>query len=96
MPDYTLIGFSWHTILELWKTADMKILFVGATGSIGSEVLEQCLAHPEITSIIAFSRRELPAAVISNPKLQVIIKNDFSSWEKGELEPHADAVAMAW
>lgn len=74
----------------------MKILFVGATGSIGSEVLEQCLARPEITSVVAFSRRELPSDVSTNSKLQVIIKKDFSNWPKGVLEPHADAEAMVW
>lgn len=74
----------------------MKILFTGATGSIGSEVLEQCLAHPAITSVVAFSRRELPGEVSSNPKLQVVIKKDFSGWAQDELEPHADAEAMVW
>ena len=74
----------------------MKILFVGATGSIGSEVLDQCLAHPAITSVVAVSRRELPAAVSSNTKLQVVIKKDFSTWEQGVLEAHADAEAMVW
>lgn len=74
----------------------MKILFVGATGAIGSEVLDQCLAHAEITSIVAFSRRELPNNVSTNPKLQVVIMEDFSKWPQGVLEAHADAGAMVW
>lgn len=74
----------------------MKVLFVGATGSIGSEVLVQCLAHPEITSVVAFSRRELPSTVTTNPKLQVVIIQDFAEWPQGILEAHADAEAMVW
>lgn len=74
----------------------MKILFVGATGAIGSEVLDQCLAHPDITSVVAFSRRELPSKVSSNPKLQVVIMEDFAEWPEGVLEAHADAEAMVW
>lgn len=74
----------------------MKILFTGATGAIGSGALEQCLAHPKITSVVAFSRRELPSEVSSNPKLQVVIINDFANWPKDVLESHADAAAMVW
>ena len=74
----------------------MKILFTGATGAIGSGVLEQCLAHPEITSFVAFSRRELPSEVSSNPKLQVVIIKDFADWPQDVLESHGDAAAMVW
>lgn len=74
----------------------MKILFTGATGAIGSGVLEQCLAHPGITSVVAFSRRELPSDVSSNPKLEVVIVKDFANWPRSVLESHADAGAMVW
>lgn len=74
----------------------MKLLFVGATGAIGSEVLEQCLAHPAITSVVAFSRRELSSKISSSPKLQVVIVKDFSEWPEGVLEAHVDAEAMVW
>ena len=74
----------------------MKILFTGATGAIGSGVLEQCLAHPGITSVVAFSRRELPSDISSNPKLQVVIVEDFANWPEGVFNGHADAAAMVW
>lgn len=74
----------------------MKILFVGASGAIGSGVLEQCLAHPKVTTVIAFSRRDLPAAVSTNGKLQCAIKKDFSRWEDDELQSYLDADAMIW
>ncbi len=74
----------------------MKILIVGATGTIGREVLNECLAHPEITSIVAFSRRELPSDVSANEKLQCVTVKDFKEWPKAILETHVDAAAMIW
>ncbi|KAI1803736.1 hypothetical protein F4811DRAFT_315927 [Daldinia bambusicola] len=74
----------------------MKILIVGASGSIGSEVLLHCLAHPDISSVVAFVRRDLPAEVSSHPKLQSVIIKDFSKWPDEVLHAHSDAVGMLW
>lgn len=81
---------------DYFLTLEMKILFVGASGIIGGGVLEQCLAHPNITTIVAFVRRELPAAISSNSKLKCVIKKDFAEWQDDELRAHADAAAMVW
>ncbi|KAM0548432.1 hypothetical protein ACHAPJ_009918 [Fusarium lateritium] len=72
----------------------MKILFIGATGSIGGEAFRQCLAHPKVTSVVAFVRRELPADVSSHPKLQAVMIKDFAVWPEHVLQPHVDAAAM--
>ncbi|KAH7185005.1 uncharacterized protein B0J16DRAFT_123900 [Fusarium flagelliforme] len=72
----------------------MKILFIGATGSIGGEALRQCLAHPKVTSVVCFVRRQLPSDVSSNPKLQTVIIKDFAVWPEDVLLPHVDAAAM--
>ncbi|KAF4993237.1 hypothetical protein FGRMN_6601 [Fusarium graminum] len=72
----------------------MKVLFLGATGSIGGEALRQCLAHPKITSIVAFVRRQLPADVRDNPKVQTVMVEDFAVWSEDVLLPHVDAAAM--
>lgn len=74
----------------------MKVLFVGASGAIGSKVLEQCLAHPGITTVVAFVRRELLTSISNHNKLECVIKKDFARWEDDELQGHADAVAMVW
>jgi uncharacterized protein YbjT (DUF2867 family) len=74
----------------------MKILFIGATGSIGGEALRQCLAHPKVTSAVCFVRRPLPPDVSDNPKLQTIVIKDFSVWSEEVLLPHVDAAAMIW
>ncbi|KAI8629581.1 hypothetical protein F5Y19DRAFT_475570 [Xylariaceae sp. FL1651] len=74
----------------------MKVLIVGASGSIGSEALVQCLAHPSISIVIAFVRRDLPAEVSKHPKLKCVLIKDFSVWPEDVLEAHADAAAMIW
>ncbi|KAK9365061.1 hypothetical protein V1509DRAFT_649981 [Lipomyces kononenkoae] len=55
----------------------MKIILTGSTGYVGSKVLEQCLLHHEVSSIIALSRRDLN---IADPKLRVIIVHDFAQY----------------
>lgn len=74
----------------------MKILFVGATGMIGGGVLKQCLAHPSVTSVVAFARRELPANLSNNPKLSSVIIKDFAAWPEDVLQAHSDAAGMIW
>ncbi|KAF4472860.1 NADH(P)-binding domain-containing [Fusarium albosuccineum] len=74
----------------------MKVLIVGATGSIGAEVLRQCLAHPRISRVIVFVRRELPADVSGHSKLESVLVKDFSEWPEEVLRAHSDAVAMVW
>jgi len=74
----------------------MKILFVGASGTIGGGVLNHCLAHPKVTTVVAFVRRELPSAVSGDAKPVCVIKKDFAKWEDDELRAHADAAAMIW
>ena len=74
----------------------MKVLLTGASGTIGKEVLNQCLVRPDITSVVAFSRRELPAEVTSNKKLEVVILKDFKSWPQETLERLKTAEVMLW
>jgi len=70
----------------------MKIILTGSTGFIGKAVLEQCLNNPAITSIIALSRRELPA----NPKLTSVIMKDFKMYPEEVLEQLKSAEACIW
>lgn len=70
----------------------MKVILLGSTGFIGKEVLDQCLKTPAITSIIALSRRDLPA----NPKLTVVIMEDFKFYPDSVLEQLKGADACIW
>lgn len=74
----------------------MKILLTGATGTIGGGALRACLAHPQITKIVAFVRRALPEEISSNPKLETVLVEDFSNWSDDLLDRCMDASAMIW
>jgi uncharacterized protein YbjT (DUF2867 family) len=74
----------------------MKVILAGATGFIGSETLHQCLKSPSITSVAVLSRRSLPESVTSNPKLKVIIMDDFAAYPDTVLGELAGAEACIW
>ncbi|KAF2670417.1 hypothetical protein BT63DRAFT_439460 [Microthyrium microscopicum] len=74
----------------------MKVLITGATGLIGGGALNQALLRPEINSIIALSRKDLPANISSHHKVKTFIIKDFSKWESGILEEIKNADAMIW
>lgn len=74
----------------------MKIILAGSTGGIGSEMLEQCLQHPSVTSIVALSRRALSDSVTNSPKLKVIIMEDFTSYSDSVLRQLDGAQACVW
>lgn len=73
----------------------MKVILTGSTGFMGKEVLDQCLKNPSITSIIALSRRNLPG-VPANPKLTVVIIEDFKLYPESVLEQLKGADACIW
>ncbi|KAK5119740.1 hypothetical protein LTR85_007316 [Meristemomyces frigidus] len=71
----------------------MKIILAGSTGFIGDAVLQRCLAHPQISSIVALSRRELS---VTHPKLQTIIMTDFLHYTPEILAQLEGAAACFW
>lgn len=65
----------------------MKVILTGATGYIGSQVLELLLSDPAIETVVTITRRPIPDTLLppssSSPrgdKLKQIIHADFSSW----------------
>ncbi|KAI0973795.1 hypothetical protein F4678DRAFT_410360 [Xylaria arbuscula] len=74
----------------------MKVLVTGASGSIGGECLAQCLSHPDISTVVAFVRRDWPADIANHPKLKCVLIKDFSQWPEDVLQAHADAAGMIW
>ena len=73
----------------------MKVILTGSTGFIGRAVLLQCLKEPSITSIIALSRRELPEAV-GNPKLTLVVMDDFNVYPDSVVEVLRGAEGCIW
>ncbi|TKA76336.1 hypothetical protein B0A49_02693 [Cryomyces minteri] len=75
----------------------MKVILTGSTGFIGAEVLQQCLRSPSITSIIAISRRTLPATLTAgSAKLKVVVLDDFLSYPDAVLHELDGASACVW
>jgi uncharacterized protein YbjT (DUF2867 family) len=56
----------------------MKVLIFGATGMVGQGVLRECLAAPDVESVVAIGRS---ATGIEDPKLKEIAHQDMSSYE---------------
>jgi hypothetical protein len=74
----------------------MKVILTGVTGFIGSEVLTQCLHDPTITSIIALSRRRLPADITKDPKVSVMVMEDFTVYSEKVISKMEGADACIW
>ncbi|CZR55214.1 related to nucleoside-diphosphate-sugar epimerase [Phialocephala subalpina] len=74
----------------------MKVILSGSTGFIGGEVLNQALVHPKITSLVCITRKPLPEAVESNPKVKVIILKDFTSYPPDILSQLGGAECCIW
>ncbi len=68
----------------------VRLLLLGATGAVGSEVLRMALQHPQVTVVVAPTRRVLPA----HPKL-VNPVSDFSQPEQALGGLAVDAVVCA-
>ena len=59
----------------------MKVLILGATGMIGSGVLQECLDNPAVTSVRAIGRSPTGR---SHPKLDEILHSDFFDYSAVE------------
>jgi len=76
--------------------SNMKVIVTGVTGLVGSTVLKQCIKDSRITSVVALSRRELPAEISGDKKVKVIIHEDFSQYPDELLKEMNGAEACLW
>lgn len=73
----------------------MHLILTGATGLVGSSVLDAMLKSKEITKISILSRRPVPLAEKS-PKVNTIIHKDFTNYESQVLEQLQGANGVVW
>ncbi|KAJ4139991.1 hypothetical protein NW768_001342 [Fusarium equiseti] len=73
----------------------MHLILTGATGLVGSSVLDAMLKSKDITKISILSRRPVPLAEKS-PKVNTIIHKDFSNYEPQVLEQLQGANGVVW
>ena len=72
----------------------MKIILLGASGRIGSATLNALYSHPEVTSVVALTRRPLSP---THGKVHNIIHKDFTSWPESLLKDELNgAGACIW
>ena len=71
-------------------THEVRLLLLGATGAVGSELLRMALQHPQVSQVVAPTRRALPA----HPKL-VNPVTDFAQPELALGGSPVDAVVCA-
>lgn len=71
----------------------MKIVLTGATGFVGSHVLDRLLADPEVTGVTCLTRRHLPR---EDPKLTSVVHDDFTRYGDDLMTRLADHSACIW
>lgn len=74
----------------------MKVIVAGGTGFVGSNVVKQCIAHPDITSVIVLSRREISVDLSESEKVRVLLHEDFGQWPASVLEELIGAEGCIW
>lgn len=73
----------------------MKLIIVGATGFVGSEILRQSLLRADITSVVAVTRRALTSAPQS-PKLQNVVVKDYDQYDSDAKSIFKGANGCIW
>ncbi|KAI6753227.1 hypothetical protein HG531_005396 [Fusarium graminearum] len=73
----------------------MHLILTGATGLVGSSVLDAMLKSKEITKISILSRRPVPLAE-KDSRVNTIIHKDFTKYEPKVLEQLQGANGVVW
>ena len=73
----------------------MHLLLTGATGLVGSCVLDAMLKRSDITKISIISRRSVPMAQ-NDPRVNIIIHDDFSKYDPELLNQLRGARGVVW
>lgn len=73
----------------------MHLLLTGATGLVGSAVLQTMLTTPSISKISILSRRPVAQAE-GHSKVKVIIHKDFTEYGTDILDGLRDVQGVVW
>ncbi|RAK89447.1 hypothetical protein BO79DRAFT_263886 [Aspergillus costaricaensis CBS 115574] len=75
----------------------MHLILTGATGLVGSSVLDAMLRSAEVAKITILSRRPVPMAEdVKDPRIQVLIHENFQHYEPELLQKLKDADGCVW
>jgi len=73
----------------------MHVILTGATGTVGSAVLNHCLNSPKVSRLSVLSRGAVPAAE-GHEKAKVIIHKDFKEYPPAVMDQLKGAQACIW
>jgi len=75
----------------------MHLILTGATGLVGSSVLDAMLGMKEISKISILSRRPVKMAEdAGDERVSVILHDDFEKYDSELLEKLKDATGCVW
>ncbi|KAM7212106.1 hypothetical protein V8F06_012506 [Rhypophila decipiens] len=79
----------------------MKLIVVGSTGFVATEVIRQALSNPAITSIVGVGRRQVPAPENTWPgadpaKFKSIVMEDWETYSEAVKKELSNADACIW
>ncbi|KAJ3497548.1 hypothetical protein NLG97_g1813 [Lecanicillium saksenae] len=75
----------------------MHLILTGATGLVGSSVLEAMIKAKDVTKISVLSRRPIPFVEdAKSPKVNVIIHRDFQKYDANLLSQLSGAQGCVW
>lgn len=75
----------------------MHLILTGATGLVGSATLEAMMKMTEITKISVLSRRPVQMVLdAQDPRVNVIIHEDFARYDQALLDQVQDATGCVW
>lgn len=79
----------------------MKLIVVGASGFVATEIIRQCLRSPAIGEVVAVSRSQVtpPSKLYPNSnlsKLTVVKVDDYDVYTDATKEAFAGADACIW
>jgi dTDP-4-dehydrorhamnose reductase len=76
----------------------MKLIIVGGTGLVATELIRQGLRSPEVSSLVALSRREVQPEVDKSNirKFKSVVVHDYAQYSDATKAALAGADACIW
>ncbi|KAI1172017.1 putative nucleoside-diphosphate-sugar epimerase [Nemania sp. FL0916] len=75
----------------------MHLILTGATGLVGSGVLDAMIKMKDVSKISILSRRPVPMAEdVKDPRINVILHKDFAKYDSAVLDQLKDARGCVW
>ena len=86
-----------NIVLILSSINMVHLILTGATGLVGSAVLDAMIKTSAVTKISIISRRPVKMAEdAKDPRIDVILHKDFENYDQAVLDRVKDATGCVW